>query len=61
MDNSKPETSINLDAPVHARELSEAEFHEALTDIRGKLRWRRRVVPTIGEVLRAREAAKGEK
>ncbi|GEM_PF-2980058 len=51
---SKPQPTINLDALAFAFELSEAEFRDALRDIRGKLRFGRRIVPTIGDVLERR-------
>ena len=52
---------IDLTALVHARELSEAEFRAAIRDIGRNLRWRKPPLPTIGEVLRQRKAAKERK
>jgi hypothetical protein len=59
MDSNKLETRINLDAPAYADELSQNEFREAVRSIARNLRWNRRPpLPSIGEVLRARETAR---
>jgi len=54
MSTEQPQSKIDLSALVHARELTDREVHEALRDIRGKLRFGRRVVPTIGEIIAKR-------
>lgn len=52
---------LNLDAPVFASELTQAEFRAALRDMRSKMILRRPLLPTIGDILRNRENTKGAK
>ncbi len=58
MSIEQPQSKINPTALVHARELSDREFHEAVRDLATRILYRRPPLPSVGELLRQREARK---